>query len=456
MKQTHIFSIAFFSTLLPGLLILEMNKPWIDSQNPILTDAQLPQVQNGSHTNAFTLDLVQSAAIPVSEYSALTHELEPPIPVTAGTDTNDHDSDLPLIWREHVVRSGENMGEILQKHQLPVQPIIESASDIVNLANIRVGRVIKFGYTQESTKPHIVHYPMGEDDTLVIEHQDDEWFANTLSTQYENKEDVRHMVIQSSLWAAATKANLRPTNIIELSQILEYDVDFNTELHPGDTASVVVEELWKDGEFVKVGNILAIHFQTRHHDYTAVRFENEHGIPEYYDQDGIKREKIFLRSPIAFSQVTSGFNPGRYHPILKTHRPHNGTDFGAPLGTPVRAVASGTITQAAWNGGHGKFVKIDHEDPYETSYSHLSKITVKSGQYVKKGQIIGHVGTTGLSTGPHLHFQMWKNGVFIDSMSADIPTTNKQIPEAQREEFNNKLADILPKLEVQPVALQLD
>ncbi|MEC8380652.1 MAG: hypothetical protein VXZ96_10050, partial [Myxococcota bacterium] len=203
MKQTHIFSIAFFSTLLPGLIILEMNKPWIDSHNPVLTDVQLPQIQNGSHTNAFTLDLVQSAAIPVSEYSALTHELEPPIPVTAGTDTNVHDSDLPLIWREHIVRSGENMGEILQKHQLPVQPIIESASDIVNLANIRVGRVIKFGYTQESTKPHIVHYPMGEDDTLVIEYQDDEWFANTLSTQYENKEDVRHMVIQSSLWAAA-------------------------------------------------------------------------------------------------------------------------------------------------------------------------------------------------------------------------------------------------------------
>jgi murein DD-endopeptidase MepM/ murein hydrolase activator NlpD len=291
---------------------------------------------------------------------------------------------------------------------------------------------------------------------LIVKNDGEEWRAEKLSTLYEIKESTRQLVIQSSLWAAGTRAKLRATDIVNLAQILEYDVDFNTELHPGDSATLLVDELWKDGSFVKIGEIQAIRFQTTKQSYVAIRHDNEHGLPEYYSPEGVTREKIFLRSPIAFSQVTSGFNPGRYHPILKTRRPHNGTDFGAPSGTAVRAVAAGTIEHAAWNGGHGKFVKIDHADPYETSYSHLSKITVKNGQYVTKGQVIGHVGTTGLSTGPHLHFQVWKDGQFIDSMSADIPTTDKHIPDANSKEFFSKVAEILPKLEGHPIAFQLD
>ena len=138
-----------------------------------------------------------------------------------------------------------------------------------------------------------------------------------------------------------------------------------------------------------------------------------------------------MRSPLAYSRVTSGFNPKRFHPILKKPRPHNGTDFGAPVGTPIRSAADGKVTYAGRNGGHGKFVKIKHNYGYETSYSHLSKILVRVGSRVKQGTIIGKVGSTGMSTGPHLHYQMWKNGRFVDAMKEKPPKTQK-IPKKEK------------------------
>ena len=157
----------------------------------------------------------------------------------------------------------------------------------------------------------------------------------------------------------------------------------------------------------------------------------------------------FLRSPLEFSRVTSSFNPKRFHPVLKTRRPHNGTDFGAPTGTPVRAVASGKVTYAGRNGGHGNFVKLNHDGPYETSYSHLSRIKVKNGQQVRQGQIIGLVGSTGMSTGPHLHYQMWKNGKYVDAMKVPLPRSTP-LNRALMAEFKQSVERFVPMLDAVP------
>ena len=151
----------------------------------------------------------------------------------------------------------------------------------------------------------------------------------------------------------------------------------------------------------------------------------------YYDPKGIARKKAFLRSPLTFSRVTSGFSLKRFHPVLKRRRPHYGVDFGAPTGTPVRATGSGVVTHAGTNGGHGRFVKIDHPGPYQSSYSHLHRIKVKRGQKIKQGQVIGTVGSTGLATGPHLHYQFWKNGRFVNPMTIDLPR-NEKLPSAEK------------------------
>jgi murein DD-endopeptidase MepM/ murein hydrolase activator NlpD len=231
--------------------------------------------------------------------------------------------------------------------------------------------------------------------------------------------------VESFLWQAAIDGGLRARDIAMMAEVLQYDIDFNTEIRKGATAELLVEELWQDGKFVKLGAAKILLFTNKGNEYQAIRFTNTRDITAYYDSEGVSRESPFLRSPLAFSRVTSNFNPKRFHPIHKTTRPHNGTDFGAKTGTPVRSVSDGVVTYAGKNGGHGNFVKVKHMSPYETSYSHLSVISVKKGQKVKKGQIIGKVGSTGASTGPHLHYQVWKNKRFVDAMKVQFPKGKK-------------------------------
>ena len=238
---------------------------------------------------------------------------------------------------------------------------------------------------------------------------------------------------------------LRDGDIANLIKVLEYDIDFNTEIRAGASADILIEELYQKGVFVKLGTPHALIFTNKGSSFTAIHHTSSDGESEYYDEKGVSRKGAFLRSPLAFSRVTSSFNPKRFHPVLKTRRPHNGTDFGAPTGTPIRAVANGKVLVAGKNGGHGKFIKLDHQDPYQTSYSHLSKIMVKRGERVKQGQIIGKVGTTGMSTGPHLHFQMWKNGRFVDAMKEKLPRDTR-IPKSERSAFDARKTELLQQL----------
>jgi murein DD-endopeptidase MepM/ murein hydrolase activator NlpD len=397
MKKRHIKLLSFLLTVIPGILFIHSLPS--EEANVLPTIPQLaPKTQTQSPMVTENEAIVYSSMVnsPLNDWNTTLQVVE------------DEPVEVNSIWKTHTIRKGENMGQILQKYNLPIQPILSAAQPILDLSQIRVGRTLRFNTQEDAPHPHEIHYPMGEDDTLILNFENEQWTATKNSTLYERKESTRHLVIQSSLWAAATRATLRPADIINLASVLEYDVDFNTELHPGDSATLLVEELWKDDEMVKIGEIKALRFQSKSEEYIAIRHIDSDGYSGYYTTEGIAREKIFLRSPIAFSQVTSSFNPGRFHPILKTKRPHNGTDFGAPSGTPVRAVADGNVVHAAWNGGHGKFVKLEHSSPYETSYSHLSVIKVKPGQHVKKGQVIGLVGTTGLSTGPIFIFNSGK------------------------------------------------
>ena len=273
--------------------------------------------------------------------------------------------------------------------------------------------------------PNEIQVPLGEDDTLIIKLTDNGWSAIQEKIAFDVQHGYRTFEVETSLWQAAIDAGLRARDIVQMAEVLQYDIDFNTEIRKGATAELLVEELWENGELKKLGSPLVLLFTNNGNEYQAIRFTNTRDVTAYYDNDGISRESPFLRSPLAFSRVTSNFNPKRFHPIYKTRRPHNGTDFGAKIGTPVRSVSDGVVTYAGTNGGHGKFVKVKHMSPYETSYSHLSKISVKKGQRVKKGQVIGKVGSTGASTGPHLHYQVWKNKRYVDAMKVQFPKGKK-------------------------------
>jgi murein DD-endopeptidase MepM/ murein hydrolase activator NlpD len=336
----------------------------------------------------------------------------------------------------HTIDRGETLSVILENVGLPSHDIQEAAKPFYDLANIRAGRTITFKMRQGETTPHIVLYPLDEDNTVRVERTGDTWTAAVDTIEYESTEAIREFNVESTFWGAAAKAGLRASDIVKLASVFKFDVDFNTELRGGAQVKMVIEELYTDGRFAKLGTPLAVRLENNGHEFLAIHHENDDGEVGYYDLKGVARKKAFLRSPLPFSRVTSGFNPRRYHPVLKKRRPHNGTDFGAPQGTAIRATGSGTVVSSGRNGGHGNFVKIDHPGPYASSYSHMHKIKVKRGQKVKQGQIIGTVGSTGMSTGPHLHYQFWKNNRFVNPMTADLPRTQK-LPSGEIARFEN-------------------
>ena len=324
-------------------------------------------------------------------------------------------------WEHHTIVGGDTLGSILPRFSASTTDVREAALEIHDLAKLRVGRQLSFRFDPGELNPSEVRYPLDEDRTLVISRDGEAWAAAVDAIEYEIRTGTRSLEVTSSLWEASINAGLRARDIVSLSRVLEYDLDFNTEIRAGATAELLIEELWNNGEFARLGTPLALRFTNADNEYTAIRFENSEGEVHYYDADGVSRKAAFLRSPLEFSRVTSGFNLERYHPVLKKRRPHYGTDFGAPTGTPIRAVGDGVIKTAGWNGGHGRYIKIDHNGPYASSYSHLSKLAVKNGERVTQGQVIGYVGSTGMSTGPHLYYQFWVNGQIVDAMKVDLP-----------------------------------
>jgi murein DD-endopeptidase MepM/ murein hydrolase activator NlpD len=328
-------------------------------------------------------------------------------------------------WIVHTIEKGEVLGTILPKYNLSTSTIQKAAIEIYDLSKLKIGQELQFKYMPDATSPSEIRFTLGEDSTLIITETTEGWVSKKEEIHYDVKRGYRRFIVDSSLWNAAIKGGLKARDIVQMAQVLQYDIDFNTEIHKGAEAEILVEELYQNGKFVKLGSSLVLKFTNRGEEYMAIRYKNKSGEAEYYDLQGRSRRSAFLRSPLAFSRVTSGFNPKRFHPVLKTRRPHNGTDFGAPTGTSVRSVADGVVVYAGKNGGHGNFVKIKHQSPYQTSYSHLSKINVKKGQKIKQGRVIGKVGTTGLSTGPHLHYQMWKNGRFVDAMKVKLPKSKR-------------------------------
>lgn len=321
----------------------------------------------------------------------------------------------------HTIGSGETAGALLRRFGAPVDAVIAAAKPAYDLTKLRAGRVLDLVWHDPDPEPVQIRYAVDEDRTLILDRTDAGWSGRLDVIQYDTKLGLRDVVVRSSLWQAAIDAGLRPADIAALAAVFEYDVDFNTEIQPGANAHMVIDEKWRDGKVAKLGQPRAVRFTNGGKTYMAIRYTRSDGTSGYYDANGMARKKAFLRSPLAFSRVTSGFSLSRYHPVLKRSRPHLGVDFGAPEGTPVRAVGDGVVVSAGREGGHGNFVKIKHQGAYASSYSHLSKINVRVGERVQQGELVGAVGSTGLSTGPHLHFQFWINDQIVNPLKLEMP-----------------------------------
>jgi murein DD-endopeptidase MepM/ murein hydrolase activator NlpD len=232
--------------------------------------------------------------------------------------------------------------------------------------------------------------------------------------------------LEDSLFRAVEDAGESAEVAMRLAQIFGYDMDFYTDPRKGDTFRIVLEKKkYTNGETAGYGRILAAEYDNGNKKYQALLFHDDEGHPAYYTADGKSLQRGFLRSPLKFAApVTSHFSKARFHPILKTYRPHLGTDYGAPIGTPVQTIGAGRVEFAGRKGGDGNMVKIAHSQGYETMYLHLSKIFVHVGEHVEIGKTIGAVGMTGLATGPHLDFRISQKGQFLNFEKLGLPPSD--------------------------------
>lgn len=255
--------------------------------------------------------------------------------------------------------------------------------------------------------------------------------------------------IKSNFWNAAVDAGLSPNQIMELSTIFSWDIDFSLDLRKGDSFAIIYEQKFANDKFLKNGNILAAEFVNQGQKYTAVRYQDGN----YYSASGQSLKKAFLRSPVDFRYVSSNFNPTRRHPVTGSIKAHRGVDYVAPIGTPIKAAGNGRVIQSSYNRYNGNYVFIKHNETYTTKYLHLNKRNVKRGQVVKQGQTIGTLGRTGRVTGAHLHYEFIVNGVHRNPRTISLPVSSP-ISANEKQHFA-KVSDALMKKIEQNKQIQL-
>lgn len=358
---------------------------------------------------------------------------------------------VEILDREEMVEieSGMTFSDVTEKVDLGtsvMQALYDASKDVYDLVKIRAGRQIKFYFDKDTDEFAYMIYPIDTEEELYIEKNDQgEWEASRKDIPYDIKIKTVEGAIESSLYQSAIDQGIDERAIIELADVFAWTIDFGMGIRVGDTYKFIYEERYRDGEYVMPGKIIAAKFVNDGKIVEGYYFsegEDEEGnlVDGYFAPDGSSLQKIFLKNPVDFKYISSGYTTGlRYVEAFNVSTGHRAIDYAAALGTPIRAVGDGTITFAGWNSqGYGNLVKIRHNSIFGTNYAHLSKIYVKYGQHVSQGDIIGTVGSTGFSTGPHLHFEMVKNGTKINPLTVDIPS-DKAVSEDKMDEFKEVL-----------------
>jgi murein DD-endopeptidase MepM/ murein hydrolase activator NlpD len=329
-------------------------------------------------------------------------------------------SEEPLREIRGTVERGETFSHVFKNHGLNLADLslIQGASaKTYNIGRLKPGHPYRIRLDGEN-RVRMLEYHI-DDDSLLRAHREEGGFRSERAPiPYETRVRLTGGVIENSLAASAKD----PFLAVMLSDILAWDIDFATDLRNGDTFKLVVEELWLEGRFKRYGEVLAAEFANNGRVYHAYRFDSG-GTPEYFDREGTPVKRAFLKAPLSYRRISSGYSHRRLHPVLRTYQAHLGGDYAAPSGTPVSAVGDGTVHFAGYKGANGKLVILRHPNGYRTYYGHLSRIAkgVRKGRKVAQGQVIGAVGRTGRATGPHLDYRVKRRGKFLDPARLNIP-----------------------------------
>jgi murein DD-endopeptidase MepM/ murein hydrolase activator NlpD len=328
--------------------------------------------------------------------------------------------------REERVMRGDTVSAMLQRLDIRDAAAVEFIRNdraMRPLHQLAPGRAVR-AKTDIEGDLHWLEYATGQGTVLRLERGEGNQFsASERPLELERRIEMKSGEIRSSLFAATDAANLPDAIATQMAEIFSSDIDFHRDLRRGDTFTVVYESFYHRGERVRVGRVVAAEFLNGRRVLQGVWFETEPGQGGYYTPGGLSLRRAFLRSPLEFSRITSGFSNARYHPVLQEIRAHRGIDYGAPIGTPIKAVANGTVDFVGRQGGYGNVVILSHANNVTTVYGHMNNFAahIRRGARVSQGDVIGTVGMTGLATGPHLHFEFRISGVHMDPLKVAMP-----------------------------------
>lgn len=324
-----------------------------------------------------------------------------------------------------VVANGDTLSTVFAKVGLSpavMHAVLASSPDAKQLSRLKIGQTLEFQLTEQGELASL-RSKLTSLETLALEQTPKGYVFKKEQVKPEVSTVYARGEIDSSLFLAAKRAGLSHNLTMDLANVFGYDIDFALDIRKGDSFEVIYEEKTVQGQRVGTGNILAARFTNRGKTYSAVRYTSKDGTTSYYNADGTSMRKAFIRTPVDFARISSRFSNGRKHPILNKIRAHKGVDYAAPHGTPIKSAGDGKVLLAGRKGGYGNTVIIQHGQRYRTLYAHMQGFAkgVRNGSTVKQGQIIGYIGTTGLSTGPHLHYEFQVDGVHVDPLGLKLP-----------------------------------
>ncbi|TCS72598.1 murein DD-endopeptidase MepM/ murein hydrolase activator NlpD [Sulfuritortus calidifontis] len=342
------------------------------------------------------------------------------LPAPALTDSGSFD-----FWREERIGSGETLSHLLQRlgvAQEEISAVLTASRETKALGHLTVGRTVLARVTSTGRLISLQYLPT-EDRLITLQRVNNSFRMQESAIKPTIQQVTRGGAIDGSLFGATDAANVPDSVASQLAEIFSSDIDFHRDLRKGDRFSVIYESYTYQGSTIKTGRLLAAEFINGGQSYRAFYFRDPKGRDGYYTTSGQNMRRAFLKSPMPFTRISSGFSNARYHPVLNEWRAHRGIDYAAPTGTPIRAVADAVVSFSGRQGGYGNLVVLNHQGPYSTAYGHLSRFAkgVKRGSRVSQGQVIGYVGSTGLATGPHLHYEFRVNGEQKNPLALKLP-----------------------------------
>lgn len=377
------------------------------------------------------------------EYEPVSAGEEEVVVETATEETENEETpaeesprDLAL---DGVVQPGETFSSLLQEYLSPgqISDLAARSRKVFPLSQLRAGQPYSLALQDDSLVSFI--YDIDREHQLSIRCEGEGCDVDRVAIPYTVQTETIYGTISSSLFEAVAESNESTELAVALADIFAWDIDFIRDIQEGDAFSAMVEKRYRDGQPAGYGRILAAEFNNQGKPYQAILFQDGDNPPQYYTPDGKGMRKAFLKAPLDFTRISSGFTKNRFHPVLRVWRPHLAIDYAAPTGTPVRTVADGTVVKRSYDRSNGNLVRVRHANGYETTYIHLNKFAkgLKVGKRLKQGELVGYVGSTGIATGPHLDFRMFKNGrpinpATVKSTTAD-PVSKKNLVAFQAE-----------------------